>query len=89
MVAPLKTGGSWNSAEFSNATYDGLVDTYQSSLDVQSQQAASAQIQDLLLDEVPIIFPYNYNYLSATRKNVTGVVTSAMGHVFTEQASKS
>ena len=89
LVAPLKTGGSWNAAEFSNAEYDTLLDTYQSSLDLQSQQDASAKIQELLLDEVPIIFPYNYNYLSATTKNVTGVVTSAMGHVYTEQASKS
>jgi hypothetical protein len=41
------------------------------------------------LDETPILFPYNYNYLSAKRKNVAGIVTSAMGHVYTDQASKS
>ncbi len=90
--APLRSpenGGVWNAAEFSNADYDTLVDTFSASSDLQSQQAASIKIQELLLDEVPIIFPYNYNYLSATQINVTGVVTSAMGHVFTERAVRS
>ena len=88
MRSPDK-GGVWNAAEFANADFDALVDTYSSSTDLQSQQAAAAQIQELLLDETPIMFLYNYNYLSATKKNVTGVVTSAMGHVFTDQAAKS
>ena len=34
------------------------------------------------------MIPYNYNYLSATKASVTGVVTSAMGHVYTDAASK-
>jgi peptide/nickel transport system substrate-binding protein len=90
--APLRSpdkGGIWNAAEFVNPAYDAAVDTYSASVDLPAQQAAAVAIQNLLLDETPIIFPYNYNYLSATKKNVTGVVTSAMGHVYTEQASKS
>ncbi len=89
--APLRSadkGGIWNAAEFNNPAYDALVDTYSSSVDLPTQQAAAVQIQTLLQDETPIIIPYNYNYLSATKKNVTGIVTSAMGHVYTEQASK-
>lgn len=90
--APLRSvdkGGIWNAAEFTNAEYDSLVDTYSSSTDLQSQQDAAVKIQELLLDETPIIFAYNYNYLSATKTNVSGVVTSAMGHVYTDQAAKS
>lgn len=92
LTAPLKSpdaGGVWNGAEYANPAYDALVDEYSSSADLQSQQAASAKIQALLQEDVPIIFPYNYNYLSATKKAVTGVVTSAMGHVFTDSAAKS
>jgi peptide/nickel transport system substrate-binding protein len=90
--APLRSpdkGGIWNGAEFSNADYDALVDTYSSSTDLDAQKDAALKIQELLLDETPILFPYNYNYLSAKRKNVNGIVTSAMGHVYTDQASKS
>jgi peptide/nickel transport system substrate-binding protein len=89
--APMRSpdkGGIWNGAEFVNADFDALVDTYSASTDIQSQQTAAVQIQELLLDETPILFLYNYNYLSATKPNVTGVVTSAMGHVYTDQAAK-
>ncbi|MDH4276976.1 MAG: ABC transporter substrate-binding protein [Acidimicrobiia bacterium] len=92
LAAPLKSadkGGVWNGAEFANPTYDALVDEYSASTDLQSQQAASAKIQTLLVDEVPIIFPYNYNYLSAVKTNISGVVTGAMGYVYTDQAAKS
>ncbi len=92
LSAPLKSvdnGGVWNGAEFANAEYDTLIDEYSSSTDLQSQQAASAKIQTLLIDEVPIIFAYNYNYLSATKKGVDGVVTGAMGYVYTDSATKS
>ncbi len=90
--APLRSadkGGIWNGAEFYNSDFDDLVDEFSGTLDLQSQQAASTKIEELLLDETPIIFAYNYNFLSATKKNVTGVVTSAMGHVFTDAAAKS
>jgi peptide/nickel transport system substrate-binding protein len=89
--APMRSpdkGGIWNAAEFVNADFDALVDTYSAATDIQSQQTAAVQIQELLQDETPILFLYNYNYLSATKPNVTGVVTSAMGHVYTDQAAK-
>ena len=94
--APLKSfksvddgAGVWNAAEFANAEYDSLVDTYSASPDLQSQQAAAVKIQALLQDEVPMLIPYNINYLAATKTNVAGVVPTAMGHFFTDQASKS
>jgi len=93
--APLKSfksvddgAGVWNAAEFANADYDAAVDTYSSSSDLQSQKAAAATIQSILMDEVPMLIPYNINYLAATKTNVTGVVPTAMGHFFTDQASK-
>jgi peptide/nickel transport system substrate-binding protein len=94
--APLKSfesvedgDGVWNAAEFSNAEYDSLYDTYQSATDLQSQQAAAEKISAILQDEVPMLIPYAINYLSATSKNVSGVAPTAMGHFFTDKASKS
>jgi len=34
----------------------------------------------LLLDEVPVIFPYFYFFLTGTANRVAGVQTTAMGH---------
>jgi len=79
--APLKSDGTWNSAHFKNKAYDKLVTQYVSAIDLQSQRAAAKQIQEMLLDEVPIVFAYFYFYLTATKPTVAGVDVSAMGHV--------
>ena len=39
--------------------------------------------------ETPIIYPYFYNYLTATASNVQGVEPTAIGHLFLFNATKS
>ncbi len=84
--APLKSDGVWNSAHFKNKEYDALADEYVAALDLQSQRAAAKKIQEMLLDEVPIIISYFYFYLSALKPTIAGVNVSAMGHVDVTQA---
>jgi len=84
--APLLSDGLWNSAHFKNTTYDSLVKQYNAASDVQSQQGVAKQIQELLLDETPVIFAYFYDYLGATAGNVGGVVITPIGHVQLEGA---
>ena len=79
--------GAWNAAHFANASYDKLVADFIGTIDVPASQKLAGQIQQLLLDETPIIFAYFYFYLSATTSKVTGVRTSAMGQVWLDQAS--
>jgi peptide/nickel transport system substrate-binding protein len=71
--APLTSKGTWNAARFQNSTYDGLVVDYVKALDLTGQRAVSGKIEDLLLDETPVIFGYFYNYLYATSKAVSGL----------------
>jgi peptide/nickel transport system substrate-binding protein len=71
--------GVWNSAHFANDQYDELVRQYVAALDVDSQKSVAKQIQELLLDETPIIFPYFYNFLSAAKPSLTGAVSAATG----------
>jgi peptide/nickel transport system substrate-binding protein len=78
--AQLTSKGVWNAAHFKNPTYDGLVKDYVSALDIQTQQATAAKIQQLLLDETPNIYAYFYYFLTGTKKNVGNVEVSAMGH---------
>jgi peptide/nickel transport system substrate-binding protein len=84
--APLKSDGTWNSAHFKNKDYDKLVNEYVASIDLQSQRTAAKKIQEMLLDEVPIVFAYFYFYLTATKPDIAGVDVSAMGHVDISQA---
>jgi peptide/nickel transport system substrate-binding protein len=71
--------GVWNSAHFKNDDYDELVRQYVAALDVESQRTVAKQIQELLLEETPIIFPYFYNFLSAAKPNLQGAVSAATG----------
>jgi peptide/nickel transport system substrate-binding protein len=80
--------GIWNAAEYTSADFDKLFADYQSAVDIDGQKAAAEKIQTLLADEVPMLIPYNINYLAATTTKVTGVVPTAMGHFFTDKASK-
>jgi peptide/nickel transport system substrate-binding protein len=81
LTAPLTSEGTWNAPHFANAEYDRLVADYVAALDLDSQRAVAKQIQELLLDETPIIFPYFYFHLSATTKEVTGAEPTGMGHI--------
>jgi len=71
--------GVWNSSHFKNDTYDGLVRDYVAALDLDSQRGVAKQIQELLLDETPIIFPYFYYFLAAAKPSLSGAVSAATG----------
>jgi peptide/nickel transport system substrate-binding protein len=71
--------GVWNSAHFKNAQYDDLVKQYVAALDLDTQRGVAKQIQELLLDETPIIFPYFYNFLSAASPKLKNAVSAATG----------
>lgn len=87
LQAPLASDGTWNAAHFKNAEYDTLVKSYIGSLDLESQRATASKIQNLLLDETPLIISYFYDFLTAARKGATGVEPTAMGHLMLGQAS--
>ncbi len=95
LTAPLETTnatagtGPWNAAHFANTQYDKLVAQYIAATDVSSQKSIAGQIEQLLLNETPIIFAYFYNYLTATAMGVNGVYPTAIGHLFLYNASKS
>ena len=95
LTAPLETTnatagtGPWNAAHFANKQYDKLVAQYIAATDVSSQKGIAGQIEQLLLNETPIIFGYFYNYLTATAMGVKGVYPTAIGHLFLYNASKS
>jgi len=87
LSAPLMGDGTWNAAHFKNTAYDHLVAGYIAALDIDAQRAAAGKIQKLLLDETPVLFTYFYDFLTATKKGVTGVQPTAMGHLLLGKAT--
>ena len=81
--------GSWNAARFNNPTYDTLSKHFTAAVDLSTQRRLAGQIERLLLDETPIIYPYFYDYLSATQRRVAGVYPTAIGELFLWNATKS
>jgi peptide/nickel transport system substrate-binding protein len=84
--APLKSDGTWNGAHFKNKRYDSLVEDYVAAVDLDEQRRYAKQIQELLLDEAPILFTYFYYFLSGAKNYVAGVETNAMGHTDVSRA---
>ncbi len=81
LTAALGSAGTWNAAHFKNPTFDGMIVDFISALDVDAQKAAAKSIEEFLLDETPVIFPYFYYHLSAERNNVSGIDPTGMGHI--------
>jgi peptide/nickel transport system substrate-binding protein len=94
LAAPLqsinakKGQGAWNAAHFNNPTYDRLSKEFIAAVDLHTQRTLAKQIETLLLDETPIIFPYFYNYLSAAAQGVSGTYPTAQGQFFLWNAVK-
>jgi peptide/nickel transport system substrate-binding protein len=89
LQAPLESDGTWNAAHYKNPQYDTLAKQFISTADPSTQQQIAGQIEQMLLDDTPIIFAYFYHYLSATTSKVSGARASAMGQVWVDQATVS
>jgi peptide/nickel transport system substrate-binding protein len=76
---PLISNAPWNAAHFKSAAYDAMVPRYVRALDLQAQRSAARDIQELLLDETPLIISYFPDLLVPVRKDVTGLVPIAAG----------
>jgi peptide/nickel transport system substrate-binding protein len=85
----LATGGVWNSSNWTNPDFDAKLSEYRQSVDVEGQKAAVGEIQKILWEEVPAVYPYFYNYLSGHDNSVSGVQATALGHTVLSAASKS
>ncbi|MGV2291972.1 ABC transporter substrate-binding protein [Trinickia sp. YCB016] len=87
LSAPLTSSGTWNAAHFKNPQYDALVTQFVGALGIAQQKKISGQIQTLLLDETPVVIPYFFDQLIATRKTVNGVRFSALQQLYFDRAT--
>lgn len=85
--ATLKSSGTWNAAHFNNPTYDGLLLDYSKARDLQAQRLAAGKIQNLLLDETPLIISYFSQYSRITSAKIEGVRFTAISHLLLDRAS--
>ena len=89
LTAPLTSAGTWNAARFHNKTYDNLVKQYVAALDLQTQKQIAGKIENLLLQETPIVYPYWIDGLTASTPNVSGLNPTSIAQLYLNTASKS
>jgi peptide/nickel transport system substrate-binding protein len=89
LEAPLTSSGPWNAAHFKNKTYDGLVKQYVAATDLQTQRSIAGKIEQLLLNETPLIIPYWIDGLTASTPNVGGLNPTSIAQLYLNTAYKS
>jgi peptide/nickel transport system substrate-binding protein len=87
--APLLSNGPWNAAHFKNPTYDNLVKQYTAAVDLQTQKQIAGKIENLLLEQTPLVIPYFIDGLTATASNVHGVNPTSISAIYLKDAYKS
>ena len=87
--APLTSAGTWNAARFKNKTYDGLVKQYVAATDLQTQKQIAGKIENLLLQETPIVYPYWIDGLTASVQGVNGLNPTSIAQLYLNTAYKS
>ena len=87
LVSALESKGVWNGAHYSNKKFDALVTKYLSSPSFKDQNAAATAMQNILLADTPVVFPYFYYYLAAGSKSVKGYSADALGQIYLSKTS--
>jgi peptide/nickel transport system substrate-binding protein len=78
----------WNAPHFKNPEYDGLVKQFVGASDVSSQQAVAGKIEQMLLDETPVIWAAFTNILAPMAKGVKGFAIGGGGQIYLKDVSK-
>jgi len=87
LISALGTKGVWNAAHYSNKKFDSDVKSFLAAASSVDQQKYAVAMQNILLHDTPVIFPYFYYYLAAGGKNVKGYKADALGQVYLSKTS--
>ncbi|MCY4145047.1 MAG: ABC transporter substrate-binding protein [Chloroflexi bacterium] len=69
----------WNETHYSNARVDELIELARTSLDNDARAAAYKEIQQILLDEGPVVVPYFFAQFMVLAGHVSGVELHPFG----------
>ena len=87
LTAALMTKGPWNAAHYSNKTFDGYAKSYVGAVSLKDQRRYAKLMEQTLLHDTPVIFPYFYYYLQAASKRVKGYKGNAIGQIYLSRTS--
>ncbi|MBI3707537.1 MAG: ABC transporter substrate-binding protein, partial [Proteobacteria bacterium] len=77
-----RTGAVWNESDFSNAEFDRLLTQAEGILDVGKRKEVMAKIEQIMLDEGPIVLPAWAKVFTFMDKKVQGYRMHPTGYIF-------
>ena len=86
--AALSTGGIWGSSQYSSPEFDAAFAAYQSAIGLEAQTAACKTIEEILVEDTPVVIPYFYNYISGWSTKFADIKVSALGQIFLDKAAQ-
>jgi peptide/nickel transport system substrate-binding protein len=81
LMREFRSTGDWSASHINSPALDAAIDEYMSALTFEKKKAASKKIQEVMLDETPVIIMYNTNLLVATRKNITNLKVNGISQI--------
>jgi len=82
----LRSGGIWNESFYDNARLDELLDMANAEGDLVKRKSYYQEIQEILIEDVPVLYLMHFPTMIAHRDNVQGVIAhSGLAHVFAEE----
>ncbi len=86
LTSSLSSKGTWNAAHYNSADFDAAAKTYIESADITTQKAASKKIQEILLEDSPVVFGFFGSTLDVSKKGLTGNYTNGINVLETTKA---
>ena len=59
---------------------------YQAAVDLDERKEAIKPVQEIAHADIPYVIPYFYNLLTAYKSNVTGIISTGLGHYYAGNA---
>ncbi|MEJ7793360.1 MAG: ABC transporter substrate-binding protein [Gaiellaceae bacterium] len=87
ITAAFRSKGIWNAAHWSNKRFDAAAKSFLGAIALKDQRRYEKQMQQLLLQETPVLIPYFYDYLGAGSKNVRGYKADAQATIYLSRTS--
>lgn len=76
-----RTGGSWNESNWSNAEFDKLLTQAEGLLEVEERRKVMAKLEEIMLDEGPIMQPVWRGWFTFMDKRVQGFKMHPTGYI--------
>ena len=79
---PLRSTGDWNESHWNSPRFDELLDLALTELDFQKRKDYYAEIQEILIEEVPTTYAMYSSSVAAHWNHVFGVALHPYTHTF-------